>query len=334
MLLTKQDVKLLNQVIKKEKGAYKNFFTTNQGTAAAFYHDLKKNTSYKLEIEGASEGQEINGSYTILGTTAIKTDVEMPSMNINIKFKKEGLLLKDNLFKVLEKAFKYTDPKHDILSGVLVNFENGVLKIKSSDSYRLYQYKSEYETINKFGEAETFNAIIPCEAWNIIKAEMKQAKHDLFITAGENGLLIEFMNRKLYIQNGPEVNRFPNFDGVIKLTSATDYHDLEFQDLSLIDVKSLKDYSKMYDKGVLINKRDNKIHFIIGADTEVYKISYDCVNWSSSEKLKIKLNCEWLFEALKTINNTVRIINGSNQVYFKNENELVILMPMVYKTEK
>ncbi len=178
--------------------------------AHQLYELVKELESEKIEIEiqnstGIIRSKEGKGNYKIHGLPHSQFPT-LPEKNFSPTYR----ISSSDLYDLIEKtAFAASsDESRYVLTGILAQLENGIVRFVASDGHRLAFYEVENETT----ETET-QFILPKNAVSDIKKIIANYQKDFEISVGESEVLLSSEDVTLWIKTIQE--EYPDWRSVI-----------------------------------------------------------------------------------------------------------------------
>jgi DNA polymerase III sliding clamp (beta) subunit (PCNA family) len=305
------DVLLINDTENMEPGLYHDKYNKN--------HDLIK---VKDTIMSRKKVYTVDrDDYPIL-TKKYKNDYN--KITINKEFFINAI---DNVI-----AAAATNKDNDAINGIRIELINNELVIVATDTYRLIHH-----TIKEHQGELKKGITIKLDTIKAVKTDIKKyAKNIEIYTNDGDEIILNWSNRELYtkISSYP----YPNFKSIIDNIGINSY-DSNIEILEKIDFKTLIDISKNNNESkhvCLFDFNNNDILKLkVGNDIQEYTQEIKINNNTRYEAKMVSLNIKFIEDAFKSLNIEknvkINIYNASSAISLKNDDTMIIIMPLALR---
>lgn len=305
---------VLNNILLKAEGKKLYFSSTNLEIAISCYieADVRSEgaitvpaklitgyasllTNEKIElavVEGVSLSINSSSSHTKIKCISADEFPLIPKVEKGHEFS----LSVDDFYKAITEtvfaaSFNTTRP---VLSGVYLKYSSGLLKIASTDSYRLAE-----KTIKLLkGPKEDFSCIIPARTLSELgKILSKAEEKDVKINVSNNQVLfsvdgIELISRLIE-------GKFPDYEKIIPKEYKTKF-EVSVEDLSLV-LKRVSLFARENNNSVKLSVTNDGKLTVSSEETKVGEEKADVVIKVEGENNKISLNSQYVLDVLTYI---------------------------------
>lgn len=214
-----------------------------------------------------------------------------------------------------------------VLSGILFLFEKNLLKIVSTDSYRLAERRL---TLNFIPE-ESCQCIVPAKtAAELGKLALKSSSGDISIDVGKNQILFRIGNIEL-ISRLIE-GKFPDYERIIPKSSKTKIEALN-EALSQV-VKRVSLFARENNNSIKISATNDGKLSVSTDETRVGEEKADIDVSIEGENSKVALNAQYLLDVLAALHEEKLVIEMNDKTSpvvvrpFKGKDYVYIIMPL------
>lgn len=206
----------------------------------------------------------------------------------------------------LKRALKFVSKNNTriFLCGVLFNENGGVA---GTDSFKVYQYEN----------IENLKYSVPAKFINLLN---------------EDKCLLKFSDNKVMYDGDYKIisnlysGNVPNIQKLVEIAKQDCVHE--------ITIKKQEEMNFFQSSSILLNLTENNLELIYKDNENEFKVNASCLN---NVNIKYKFAYEHLMIAFDLFNNELNINfsqNNNKPVIFKNNNENIVIMPMVLQREQ
>lgn len=214
------------------------------------------------------------------------------------------------------------------INGVYIVIENEVIKIVSTDSFRLSEAKIDKSKFKK-NNIETLGIIIPLRVAKVISSAIADDGDKVFIYLDESQIMVKVEN--VEVVSRLVDGKFPNYEAIIPKTIDT---EAVLDRVELINALRLANSFTSKAREVKIQVKNGKVMEVYSSDSSIGENKYIIPVKASGPDIEVVFNLSYLLEGIQTEKSeklSIGFNDNSKPVLIKtpgNNSYFYILMPV------